>query len=109
VDTLRQDIRYGLRSLRKAPGFAAVAVLALALGIGANTVLFSVISFVLLRPVTYPDPQSIVIIDETAVNFPHMSCGWLDYLDWRAQAGDLFARFGAERRESFNLTSGSEP
>lgn len=109
MDTLRQDLRYALRSLRKSPGFTSIATLALALGIGANAVLFSVISFVLLRPLPYPDPGRIVIVDQSAQNFPHMSCAWLDYVDWRAQAGDVFTRFGAARKESMNLVAGGEP
>jgi putative ABC transport system permease protein len=109
MESFVQDIRYGVRSLRKAPGFTAVAALALALGIGANTVLFSVISFSLLRPLPFPEPERIVIFNETAPNFPESSVAWLNYLDWKAQVGDLFARFAAGRRDSFNLTSEGEP
>jgi putative ABC transport system permease protein len=109
VDTLRQDLRYALRSLRKSSGFTLVATLALALGIGANAVLFSVISFVLLRPLPYPNPDRIVIVDQTAQNFPHMSCAWLDYVDWHEQTKDLFTHFGAARKESMNLVAGGEP
>ena len=87
-----------------------MAVLALALGIGANTVLFSVISFSLLRPVPFPDPDRLVIINQTAPTFANSSCSWLNYLDWKAQAGRLFTHFAAERRDSFNLTGeGGEP
>jgi putative ABC transport system permease protein len=110
IDGFVQDLKYGLRSLRKAPGFTAVAVLALALGIGANTVLFSVISFSLLRPVPFPNPDRLVIINQTAPTFANASCSWLNYLDWKAQAGALFTHFAAERRDSFNLTGeGGEP
>src|SRR4029077_8081158 len=89
MESFVQDIRYGVRSLRKAPAFAAVAALALALGIGANTVLFSVISFSLLRPLPYPEPDRIVVFNETAPNFPESSVAWLNYLDWKSQVGDL--------------------
>jgi putative ABC transport system permease protein len=110
MDGFVQDLKYAVRSLRKAPGFTAVAVLALALGIGANTVLFSVISFSLLRPIPFPDPDRLVIINQTAPTFENSSCAWLNYVDWRAQAGGLFTRFAAERRDSFNLTGeGGEP
>src|SRR4051812_37918061 len=111
MDSLSQDLKYGLRSLRKAPGFTAVAVLALALGIGANTVLFSVISFSLLRPVPFPDPDRLVIVNQTATTFANSSCSWLNYLDWKAQAGRLFTHFAAERRDNFNVggDDGGEP
>jgi putative ABC transport system permease protein len=110
MDGFVQDLKYGLRSLRKAPGFTAVAILALALGIGANTVLFSVISFSLLRPVPYPDPDRLLIINQTSPTFANASCAWLNYVDWKAQVGPLFTHFAAERRDSFNLTGeGGEP
>jgi putative ABC transport system permease protein len=109
MESFVQDLRYGLRSLRKAPAFTAVAALALALGIGANTVLFSVISFSLLRPVPFPDADRIVIMNETSPSFPAASVAWLNYLDWKKQAGDLFSHFSAARRESFNITGEGEP
>src|SRR5882724_1508310 len=87
MDSLAQDLKYAVRSLRKAPGFTIVAALALALGIGANTVLFSVISFALLRPVPFPDPDRLVIINQTALTFANSSCSWLNYVDWKAQGG----------------------
>src|SRR5882724_4848478 len=80
MDSFAQDLKYAVRSLRKAPGFTIVAALALALGIGANTVLFSVISFALLRPVPFPDPDRLVIINQTAPTFANSSCSWLNYV-----------------------------
>src|SRR5881394_1420389 len=109
MDSFVQDVRYGIRSLRKAPAFTAIAALALALGIGANTVLFSVISYSLLRPLPYPEPDRLLILSERAPNFPNMSVAYLNFIDWEGQAKDLFSSFGATRRESFNLTTGGEP
>jgi len=110
LDGFAQDLKYALRSLRKAPGFTAVAALALALGIGANTVLFSVISFSLLRPIPFPDPDRLLIVNQTSPTFANSSCAWLNYLDWRASAAKVFTHFAAERRDSFNLTGeGGEP
>ena len=104
------DLRYGIRSLRKAPAFTAVAVLALALGIGANTVLFSVISFALLRPLPYPDADRLVLLIEHMPTFPEASVAYLNFVDWKAQLPSrLFSGIAAVRRESFNLVGDGEP
>ena len=110
MDSFVQDVRYGIRSLRKAPAFTAIAALALALGIGANTVLFSVISFSLLRPLPFPEADRLLLISEHMPSFPEASVAWLNFADWKAQLPpDLFSHFAAVRRESFNLVGDGEP
>ena len=88
LDSLWQDIRFGLRMLRKNPGFTAVAVLTLALGIGANTAIFSVVNAVLLRPLPYPDPGRLVRIWESSPkdDSPRNVVNPQNFMDWRDQA-----------------------
>src|SRR4029453_553355 len=82
---LRQDAALGLRLLRRSPGFAAVAILTLALGVGANTAIYSVLDAVLLRPLPYPEPDRVVMVSETVENGnPNNSSGGA-FLDWRAR------------------------
>src|SRR5688572_33093313 len=98
MDTFRQDLRYALRQLARSPGFTAVAVLTLALGIGANTAIFSAIDAIVLRPLPFGDPERIVTVwqqnrdsDDRALAAP------ANFLDWR------------ERITSFEAFAAAEP
>ena len=107
MGTLMQDIRYGFRMLVKKPGFTVVAVLALALGVGANTAIFSVVNAVLLRPLPYAEPDRLVIMWERGAT-QDTSVAYPNYLDWRAQ-NQAFEQITAFRRSSFNLVGAGEP
>ncbi|MFL6589537.1 MAG: ABC transporter permease [Chthoniobacterales bacterium] len=97
------DLRFALRQLRKTPGFTFIAVLTLALGIGANTAIFSVIYAVLLQPLPYPDGDRIVILTETDQNQPQISVSYPDYVDWKRD-NTSFEQIAVSRRESYNLS-----
>src|SRR5688572_26327810 len=111
IESLQQDVRYALRTLRRSPGFTFVAVLILALGIGANTAIFSVISAVLLRPLPFPDPDRIVVLweDRSAAGGPARGMpGWEDYVEWQ-RGSRSFDGMAALADVSYNLTGGGEP
>ncbi len=97
------DLKFALRQLRKSPGFTFVAVLTLALCIGANTAIFSVIYAVLLQPLPYPNGDRIVILTETDQNQPQISVSYPDYVDWKRD-NTVFESLAVSRRESFNLS-----
>jgi len=86
METLLQDLRYGFRTLWQRPGFTAVAALTLALGIGANTALFSVVNGVLLRPLPYPDPDRVVMLWEANQKVQNNPVSYQNFNDWRSQA-----------------------
>ncbi|HEV7902607.1 MAG TPA: ABC transporter permease [Pyrinomonadaceae bacterium] len=107
---LWQDLRYGLRMMWKNPGFTVVAVLALALGIGANSAIFSVVNTVLLRPLPYKDPERLVMVweDDTKGGYPRDTPAVANYMDWRDRSS-VFEGMAAMAEQNFNLTGTGEP
>src|SRR2546429_9780643 len=107
-DRLMQDLRFGVRVITKSPGFTAVAILTLALGIGANTALFSVVNGVLFNPLPYPEPEQLVTLHESKPNFEAGSISFLNFQDWRKE-NTTFSRMGISRVYYFSLTGAGEP
>jgi len=105
---LWQDLRFSARTLAKNPGFTLVAVLTLALGIGANTAIFSVVNATLLRPLPYPEPEEIVMFWEHNPGFGDMSISYPNYEDWRREVKAL-DELAVYRRDRFNLTGTGDP
>src|SRR5919107_3267229 len=108
MDTLLQDVRYAWRSLRRSSGFTAVAVLALALGIGANTAIFSVVNGVLLRPLPYAEPERVVMIWNHWEGWPATWLSEPEVADYRALSRSL-ERVAAFTTGGRNLTGGDAP
>jgi putative ABC transport system permease protein len=110
VETLVHDVRYALRTLRKSPGFTAVAVLTIALGIGANSAIFSLINGILLKPLAYQDPDELIDLNHTApgVNFPDTHPAPFLYFTYREQ-GRSFQSVGLYRWDSRSVTGLTEP
>ena len=107
METLFQDLRYGWRMLVKSPGFTAVAVATLALGIGANTALFSVINGVLLSPLPFPQPDRLVTLHENKPNFEGGSVSYPNFRDWRRE-NHTFSSLALARTYAFSLTGTGE-
>jgi predicted permease len=103
-----QDVRYGLRVLAKNPGFTAIAILTLALGIGANTALFSVVNGVLLNPLPFPNPGELVAVYAKSPTFQESSIAYPNFLDWQKD-NHSFASLSAFRSDDFNMTGAGEP
>jgi putative ABC transport system permease protein len=108
METMWQDVRFGVRMLLKKPVFTAIAVLALALGAGANTAIFSVVNGVLLRPLPYKDPEKLVRLGEWSKQVPGMSISYPNFKDWR-ERNRVFEGLAATQFDSYNLTGGDEP
>src|SRR4051812_2357349 len=102
------DIKYALRILWKSPQFTIVSLLALALGIGANTAIFSVVNSVLLRPLPFRDPDRLVRLFESEPQLPLAPLCGADFLDWREQ-NHTFTGMGAFLGNSVNLTGVDQP
>ncbi|MFN2579215.1 MAG: ABC transporter permease [Pyrinomonadaceae bacterium] len=110
MDALLKEIRYGIRSLLKHPGFSLIAIVTLALGIGANTAIFSLVNAVLLRPLPFADPDRLVMVWEDAAfaGFPRNTPSAADYADVKNQ-NHVFTDVAAVDFRSFNLTGDGQP
>jgi putative ABC transport system permease protein len=110
MDAFLQDLRYGCRALLANPGFATVTVLTLALGIGANTAIFSTIDAILLKPLPYEEPERLVIVweDASQIGFPRNTPAPANYADWKAQ-NQVFEDMAATAWRDFSLTGDGEP
>ena len=107
MNTLMQDLKYGLRMLGKNPGFTVVAIITLALGIGANTAIFSVVNGVLLNALRYPQPERLVAMYSRDANFTESSISYPNFLDW-VRYNRSFTAVAGYRADDFNLTGMGE-
>ncbi|HVG21515.1 MAG TPA: ABC transporter permease [Blastocatellia bacterium] len=110
METIIKDLRFAIRMLSKNPGFTVVAVIALALGIGANTAIFTVVNAILLRPLPFKDPARLVMTYgmDPKIGQDRIPLSVADYLDWRSQ-NQVFESMAAFSDNSFNFTSGETP
>ena len=108
AETLVQDLRYGWRTLLKSPGFAAAALFTLALGIGANTAIFSVVYAILLRPLPFRDASRLILLNETTPRVGNVGVSYPNFQDWRGQSR-TFSEMAAVSGVHFNMTGGSQP
>ncbi|MCM3905196.1 MAG: ABC transporter permease, partial [Pyrinomonadaceae bacterium] len=110
MESLVKDLRYGVRSLLKHPGFTCIAVLTLALGIGANTAIFSLVNAVLLRALPFREPDRLVMVWEDAsfAGFPRNTPAPANYADWKEQ-NHVFEDMATFDDRSFNMTGDGEP
>src|ERR1700685_463407 len=107
MGTLVQDVRFAIRMLTKNPGFTAVVVLTLALGIGANTALFSIVNGVLLNPLPYPHPEQLVTLHESKPNFANGSISYPNFRDWQKD-NHTFSAIAVTRSYGYSLTGMGE-
>ncbi len=107
MQTLWQDLRYGARMLIKTPALTAIVILALALGIGANTAIFSVINAVVLKPLPYDHAEQLLFLNERSPVLDEMSISYPNFTDWRNQ-NHVFEKIGVYNRNSYNLTGYGE-
>ena len=103
------DLKFAFRQLLKNPGFTAVAVLTLALGIGANTAVFSVINATLLRPFPYENPERLIILQERNAGGGRQDASYLNFADWRSQSTSFESMAAQREGESFNFNGLGEP
>ena len=110
MDRLLQDVRFAARSLVRAPGFTAIALITLALGIGANTAIFSIVNGVILRPLAYPKPEQLMYLTTQfpALGFEEFWVSPPEYMEFR-EMNQSFAAVGAYRTAESNLTAGDRP
>ena len=107
MGTVLRDLRYSVRMLKQAPGFAAIGILTLALGIGANTALFSVVNGVLLNPLAYPRSGQLVAIYGKTTGVEHAPVSYLNFLDWQRDS-KTFSSMAIYRNQDYTLTGTGE-
>src|SRR5437879_7861490 len=108
MESLLRDLKFGLRMMTRSPGFTLVAIITIALGIGANTAIFSVVNTVLLRPLPYEHPDRLMVIWEKQEQVDKESPSLPNFLDWR-ERNQSFEEMAIARRDNVNLTRAGEP